>query len=94
MNILDSPEFQAHRRIAETKERIFKVSTKEKKGAPWITVKTDISDLQEAMATALDCNTFETAVFFLDQNGAGSMYWSSRHPNILNSTLIDKADIF
>lgn len=77
--------------VAKTNSVIFKVSTKEKKGAPWLTSRADIEDLFEAMNFALSINCFEVAIFAVYEIG-GFIYWSSRNPEILNSVALTHKD--
>ena len=67
----------------------FKVSQKDKKGARWTNVKDDISNIFDAIKLAESIQFFEVAIFAKHEVG-GFLYWSSKNPEELNSTVLDK----
>lgn len=80
------------RDIAIKKGLTFVVAKKEKKGGYWVDLKTNIEDLFEAFEYSVNIECFEVAIFATYRIG-GIHYWSSRHPEILNSGALTHNDI-
>jgi hypothetical protein len=69
--------------LARQKGYRFDVYTKERHQAPWILFDADIDDLVEAVEVARGLNAWETGVMM-----DGSIYWTSRNPDLLNTTVM------
>lgn len=65
----------------------FKVSRKEARGARWQTVEDNIDSLEYAVEKAKTIDDYESCVFVRQLSG-GYIYWTSRHPDLLNSVVI------
>ena len=79
-----------HLRALEVKVG-FTVATKAKKGAAWANQKTEVFDLPDAFLAAQVLEAFEVAIFTAGRSNGSFIYWSSRHPEILNSSVISLA---
>lgn len=74
---------EADKAIAKERGFLFGVMRKEKRHGTWTEVVADIDDLQKAMTLAGAVEAFEVGVFL-----GGKIYWTSRSPDVLNSTVI------
>ena len=83
--MLDEHLYKADRAAAKSRGHLFSVATKEKRGARWIEVHTEIDDLHAAMMPAQNLLAYEVGIFV---NG-GFIYWTSIHPDLFNSTAIN-----
>lgn len=73
--------------IARRRQLRFYVSRKEKRGALW--AKTFVTeDLDLALQRARDGSGYEVAVF-VETGSGGFIYWTSKHPEVFNSTVLD-----
>lgn len=77
-------KYERDRAFALEKGYLFKVMTKEAQGKKWNTVRDKVSDLREAMLLAKSLDSFEVSIFTRN----GFKYWSSLHPDLLNSTVL------
>ena len=67
----------------------FNVATKEAKGKKWTYIRSELIDLHDAMQLAKAVNGwYEVGIFAITDTGSGVFYWSSRFPEVLNSTVI------
>jgi hypothetical protein len=78
--------FDSDRALAKERGYVFRVMRKEKRGAPWTEVFADIDDLTKAMALAGEIKDFEVGILL-----GGMIYWTSRWPDVFNSTVIEQA---
>jgi len=74
---------EADRAIAKERGFLFRVMRKEKRHGRWTEVAANINDLQKAMTLASAVQAFEAGVFL-----GGKIYWTSRWPDVFNSTVI------
>ena len=66
--------------IARSRGHLFFVATKDGRGLCWRDARLDIADLDEAMRFARGLEAYEV--------GGGFLYWTSAHPDLLNSTVL------
>jgi hypothetical protein len=67
----------------------FEVTRKAARGARWLTVETDIEDLEQAIEKAKAVEDYESGVFVaFPPERAGFLYWSSRYPDRFNDTVL------
>lgn len=66
----------------------FTIGTKEKKGGAWSNRRAEIFDLLGAFRAVQNTEAFEVAIFTSGRSNGSFIYWSSRHPEILNSSVI------
>jgi hypothetical protein len=78
--------FDSDRALAKESGYVFRVMRKEKRGAPWMEVFADIDDLTKAMALAGEIEAYEVGILL-----GGMIYWTSRWPDVFNSTVIEQA---
>jgi len=85
----DSAELKADAASAKRRGMTFTICHRDKPKAQWRDAEIGISDLIVALKRAAALDAFETAVFTAGPEPLGGfMYWSSRHPEVLNSTVI------
>jgi hypothetical protein len=77
--------FDSDRDLAKERGYVFRVMRKEKRGAPWREVFADIDDLSKAMALAGEIEAYEVGILL-----RGYIYWTSRWPDVFNSTIIEQ----
>lgn len=70
--------------IARSRGHLFFVATKDGRGLRWRDARLDIADLDEAMRFARGLEAYEVGVFVQ----GGFLYWTSAHPDLLNSTVL------
>jgi hypothetical protein len=73
----------ADRTLAKERGFLFRIMRKEKRGGPWTEISANIDDLEKAMTLAGAVEAYEAGVFV-----GGSIYWTSRWPDVFNSTVI------
>jgi hypothetical protein len=76
--------YENDRAAAKARGHWFTVATKEKRGARWVDVHSEIADLHEAMIRARSLHAYEVSVFVR----GGYIYWTTAHPEVFNSTVI------
>lgn len=80
---------EADAKTATDRGMRFRICRKESPGSPWIAVVDDVGDLRLAVQQARELEAFETAVFTAGPGVlAGFLYWTSRFPEVLNTTVI------
>ncbi len=75
-------------RAARERGLRFKVARKEARGARWETVEAGLDDLERAVALARTVGAYESGVLVHHPDTSGSIYWTSRYPDLLNTTVI------
>ena len=80
--------YESDRLTAQNRGYLFFVAVKAEHGSQWAHVRDEIADLDEAMALARSQTAFEAAVYVV-RTGGGYIYWSSRHPDVYNATVIE-----
>jgi hypothetical protein len=68
---------------------VFKVADKQGPGRRWQFVDEFIDSIEVAVARAKDMGGYESAVFLPTQQANGFLYWTSRDPELFNSTVLD-----
>ena len=81
--------YEDDRKLASERGITFKVCTKEGQGQPWNTVEEDIQDLHDAMILANHLGDPYEIGIFANNNGGGYLYWTSKSPDLLNSSVIE-----
>ena len=79
--------YEADRQAALRRGYRFFVAQKVERGSRWQHVRDDIADLHEAIVHAQSLTAHEVAVFVV-RTGGGYIYWSSRQPDVYNTTVI------
>ncbi|WP_147443431.1 MULTISPECIES: hypothetical protein [unclassified Corallococcus] len=64
----------------------FYVSRKEQRGGRWLKVY-EGEMLEEALRVGREAKAFEVAVFLETAHG-GFVYWTSKHPDVFNSSVL------
>jgi hypothetical protein len=77
--------FDGDRALAKQRGYVFRVMRKEKRHARWMEVFADIDDLSKAMALAGEIEAYEVGILL-----GGRIYWTSRWPDVFNSTIIEQ----
>ena len=80
----DAELYEDDRALAHERGHRFDVATKDGRGKRWIEIDRSIADLHDAMVLARDTKAYETGVFL-----QGFLYWTSIHPEVFNSTVIE-----
>ena len=89
---MDKAQLQTDGIAAKQRGLIFSVCRKEKRHAKWTGVLEGIADLPSAIDQAKPIEAYEVAVFTQGPEPLGGyMYWTSRDPETLNSTVITHA---
>ena len=78
--------FDSDRAFAKKHGHVFRVMRKEKRHAPWMEVFADVDDLSKAMVLASEIEAYEVGILL-----GGKIYWTSRWPDVFNSTIIKMA---
>lgn len=73
------------RALAHERGHRFDIARKDGRGTRWIEIERNVADLHDAMVLARDTKAYETGVFVQ----GGFLYWTSVHPEIFNSTVIE-----
>ena len=81
-------DYAEDRNLAKAKGIPFSVCTKSGRGKPWTDVRSGITDLREAMTLAAELDDHFEAGVFAHREGGGYLYWTSRTPDLLNSTVL------
>jgi hypothetical protein len=86
----DVPEEALNEDARLARERGLKVdvTTKAGRGLRWEDVATDIEELAEAVAMAGGVSAYESGVFVRYSKQGRFLYWTSLHPDLLNSTVL------
>jgi hypothetical protein len=79
----DASLYENDRLLARERGHRFDVAKKDGRGMRWIDIQRNIPDLHDAMVLAQCTDAYETGVF-----QDGFIYWTSAHPDLLNSTVI------
>jgi len=79
--------YDTDRQIAHERGYRFFVAQKTERGGRWQHMRDDIADLHEAIVHARSLTAYEVAVFVV-RTGGGYIYWSSRQPDVYNTTVI------
>lgn len=73
--------------LARERKITFEVAEKAARGAKWETISTT-KNLRKALTQAHDVKNYQSCVFAKFPDGLGFIYWSSRNPENLNSSII------
>ena len=70
----------------QRKLRIY-VARKEAWGMPWVHIHENVADLEQAVRMAQSMQAYESGVFVSHPQlyNGGSLYWTSRRPDLLNN---------
>lgn len=75
--------------FAKLNELKFQIMIKAARGERWQIVETDIDDLKQAVEKAKIVEDYESGIFVsFPPERAGFLYWSSRHPDLFNDTVL------
>jgi hypothetical protein len=76
--------------VARSRGLEFSVARKANRGAPWKTVFS-VDCLQTALDRARAEEDYEVAIF-LETRLGGFIYWTSKHPDVFNSSVLLQID--
>jgi hypothetical protein len=79
--------YKTDRETALNKGYTFFVAQKLERGARWLHLRDDIADLHKALVQAQSHTAYEVGVFVV-RDGLGYIYWTSREPDLYNTTVI------
>lgn len=78
--------------LAAGLELIFSVATKPARGAPWID-RGEPASLSEICDMAKSLSAFEVGIFVVRRDDSQSVYWTSRAPDIYNTTALKQTHL-
>lgn len=76
--------------LAAELELLFSVATKPARGAPWID-RGEPASLSKICDMAKSLSAFEVGIFVVHRDDSQSVYWTTRAPDVYNTTALEHA---